>query len=235
MQRLVGLQVRVIGASRRGISPTGGRCVFVSNHSSWLDIPVLGGVLDACFVAKDEVGRWPLIGTIARLGRTVFVSRQRHAPAGSATDARAAGGRRQPDPVPGGHHSDGSRVLPFRSRRSSPIAEGARMPPLIQPVSVVYDRLGGLPTGRASRPLFAWYGDMDLGIAFLAVRPAQRRCARRSCCTRRSTRPRFANRKALAHAVWQTVADGAAHAAAEPPGRGRCNACRRRRRAPAYA
>ena len=53
--------------------------VFVSNHSSWLDVPVLGGRLDACFVAKDEVGRWPLVGTIARLGRTVFISRQRGA------------------------------------------------------------------------------------------------------------------------------------------------------------
>ena len=61
VSRLLGLQVRVIG---RFATTAGGRpVVFVSNHSSWLDIPVLGGRLDACFVSKDEVGRWPFIAT----------------------------------------------------------------------------------------------------------------------------------------------------------------------------
>ena len=75
--RLLGLQVRVIGelASHAAGRPV----VFVSNHSSWVDVPVLGGVLDGCFVAKGEVARWPLMSTIARLGRSVFVSRQRGA------------------------------------------------------------------------------------------------------------------------------------------------------------
>ena len=54
VSRLLGLQVRVIG---RLAATAGGRpVVFVSNHSSWLDVPVLGGRLDACFVSKDEVG-----------------------------------------------------------------------------------------------------------------------------------------------------------------------------------
>ena len=51
---------------------------------------------------------------------------------------------------PEGTSSDGSRVLPFRSSFFS-IAEGDARP-IIQPVSVVYDRLGGLPAGRANRP-----------------------------------------------------------------------------------
>ena len=53
--------------------------VFVSNHSSWLDVAVLGGRLPACFVAKEEVGKWPVISTIARLGRTLYVRRSRGA------------------------------------------------------------------------------------------------------------------------------------------------------------
>ena len=52
---LLGLQVRVIGTTVSG--PGKRPVVFVSNHSSWLDIPVLGGQLDACFVSKDEVAR----------------------------------------------------------------------------------------------------------------------------------------------------------------------------------
>ena len=73
--RLLGLRVRVVGqlADHNGGRPV----IYVSNHSSWVDIPVVGGVLDGCFVAKGDVAGWPVIGTIARLGRTVFVSRQR--------------------------------------------------------------------------------------------------------------------------------------------------------------
>ncbi|HME20092.1 MAG TPA: lysophospholipid acyltransferase family protein [Acetobacteraceae bacterium] len=203
--RLLGLRVRMIGAVAG--STNGRPVVFVSNHSSWLDIPVLGGRLNACFISKDEVGRWPFVSTIARLGRTVFISRQRHA-TGRERDAlrdRLAAG----DNLllfPEGTTSDGSRVLPFRSSFFA-IAEGPD-PPLIQPVSVVYDRLGGLPTGRASRPVFAWYGDMDLASHFWRL--AQQRGLRASILLHPPLDPtRFASRKALSHAVWQAVADGA--------------------------
>ena len=203
--RLLGLQVRTIGAAA---GSTGGRSVvFVSNHSSWLDVPVLGGRLDACFVSKNEVGRWPFVGTIARLGRTVFISRQRQATARERDVLRerlAVGDNLLL--FPEGTTSDGSRVLPFRSSFFA-IAEGGD-PPLIQPVSVVYDRLGGLPTGRASRPVFAWYGDMDLASHFW--RFAQRRGLRVSILLLPPLDPaRFASRKALSHAVWRAVADGA--------------------------
>jgi len=73
----------------------------------------------------------------------------------------------------------------------------------------VYDRLAGLPTGRSSRPLFAWYGDMD--IASHAWRLS--RCAglRVTVLLHTPIDPaRFPNRKAMSHAVWRTVADGAA-------------------------
>ena len=204
--RLLGVKVRVIGAVA---SRTSGRpVVFVSNHSSWLDVPVLGGRLDACFVSKHEVGRWPVVGTVARLGRSVFVSRQRGAT------------RRERDAMrerlsvgdnlllfPEGTTSDGSRVLPFRSSFFA-VAEGAD-PPLVQPVSVVYDRLGGLPTGRASRPLFAWYGDMDLASHFWRL--AQHRGLRVTVLLHVPMDPAaFPDRKALSHAVWRVVADGAA-------------------------
>lgn len=203
--RLLGLTVRVVGQPATG----GGRpVVFVSNHSSWLDVPVLGGQLDGCFVAKSEVSRWPLVGTIARVGRTVFVSRHRGATLSERDSMRgrlAAG-----DSLilfPEGTTSDGSRVMPFRSTFFA-IAQGEH-PPLIQPVSVVYDRLGGLPTGRACRPLFAWYGDMDIASHFWRL--AQQRGLRVTVLLHAPLDPAlFPDRKALSRAVWGTVADGAA-------------------------
>ena len=90
--RLIGIKVRVIGTPAK--REAGRPVVYVSNHSSWVDVPVVGGVLEGCFVAKGDVGTWPVIGTIARLGRTVFVSRSR-ASTGKERDAMrdcAAGG-----------------------------------------------------------------------------------------------------------------------------------------------
>ena len=182
--------------------------LFVSNHSSWLDVPVLGGRLEACFISKDDVAGWPVVSTVAKLGRSVFVSRQRNATARErdALMNRLAKG----DNLvlfPEGTTSDGSRVLPFRSSFFA-IAEGEPRP-LIQPVSVVYDRLGGLPAGRAARPLFAWYGDMDIASHFWRL--AQHRGLRATVLLHAPLDPAmFANRKELAQAVWSAVADGAA-------------------------
>ncbi len=212
MCRLIGMDVRVIGQAAK-TTADGRPVVYVSNHSSWLDIPVLGGQLDAAFIAKEDVARWPVISTIAKLGRTVYVRRTR----GSTARERDEMRRRlaQGDNLvlfPEGTTSDGSRVLPFRSAFLS-IAElpvsAAGLPPLVQPVSVVYDRLAGLPTGRASRPLFAWYGDMDIGSHFWRL--AQHRGLRATVLLHTPLDPTaFPSRKALAAAVWSAVADGAA-------------------------
>jgi 1-acyl-sn-glycerol-3-phosphate acyltransferase len=203
--RLLGLTVRVIGEPAIGGSRP---VVFVSNHSSWLDVPVLGSQLDGCFVAKSEVSRWPVVSMIARLGRTVFISRRRGATVQERDSMRgrlAAGDSLIL--VPEGTTSDGSRVMPFRSTFFA-IAEGEHKP-LLQPVSVVYDRLAGLPTGRASRPLFAWYGDMDLASHYWRL--AQHRGLRVTVLLHAPLDPaRFPDRKALSRAMWGTVADGAA-------------------------
>jgi 1-acyl-sn-glycerol-3-phosphate acyltransferase len=212
MCRVIGLGVRVIGAPAQRTAD-GRPVVFVSNHSSWLDVLVLGGTLEACFIAKGEVAGWPLIGMIAKLGRTVYVRRQRTSTARERDEMRArlAGG----DSLilfPEGTTSDGSRVMPFRSAFLSVAllpATADGKPPIVQPVSVVYDRLAFLPTGRASRPLFAWYGDMDIGTHFWRL--AQHRGLRASVLLHAPLDPAaFPSRKALALATWAVVADGAA-------------------------
>ena len=72
--RLIGIKVRVIGNSRR--DRVGRRLVYVSNHSSWVDIPVVGSVLEGCFVSKGDVAPWPVIRTIARLGDSLRIQEQ---------------------------------------------------------------------------------------------------------------------------------------------------------------
>ncbi len=207
--KLIGLDVRVIGTPAQRLD--GRPVVFASNHSSWLDVLVLGGVVEACFIAKAEVGRWPVIQTIARLGRTVYVSRRATSTGRERDDMR---GRLDAGDnlilFPEGTSSDGSRVLPFRSAFFSIVdTKDTGRAPLIQPVSVVYDQLAGLPMGRASRPVFAWYGDMDLGSHFWRL--AQHRGLRATILLHAPVDPAaYPSRKALSQAVWQTVAEGAA-------------------------
>jgi lyso-ornithine lipid O-acyltransferase len=209
--RLIGMKVRVIGAAAH-VTADGRPVVFVSNHSSWLDIPVLGSRLPAAFIAKEEVGSWPVIRTLARLGRTVYVRRKRSSTASERDEMQ--GRLKHGDSLilfPEGTTSDGSRVLPFRTAFLS-IAEmpatGAGLPPIVQPVSVVYDRLAGLPLGRASRPLFAWYGDMDIGSHFWRL--AQHNGLRATVLLHQPLDPlKFASRKELAATCWNIVADGA--------------------------
>ncbi len=207
--RLIGLRVRVVGTQARQVDRRA--VVFASNHSSWLDVLVLGGSLEACFVAKAEVGGWPLVRTVARLGRTVFVSR-RARDTGRERDAmrQRLGDGDNLILFPEGTSSDGSRVLPFRSAFFSIVdAVEGQGRPMIQPVSVVYDQLAGLPTGRASRPVFAWYGDMDLGSH--SWRLLQLRGLRATVLLHAPIDPAgYASRKALSQAVWDTVAAGAA-------------------------
>ena len=176
-------------------------------------MPVVGGVLDGCFVAKGDVANWPIVSTIARLGRTVFVTRSR-ASTGKERDAMR-GVLQSGDNLilfPEGTSSDGSRVLPFRTSffaLAEPVVAGDMSTlPLIQPVSVVYDRLDGMPVGRANRPVFAWYGDMDIASHFAQL--TQHIGLRATVLLHTPLDPaRFEDRKALSRAVWQIVADGA--------------------------
>jgi 1-acyl-sn-glycerol-3-phosphate acyltransferase len=203
--RLLGLEVRVVGKPATEGHP-GEPVLFLSNHSSWLDILVLGGVLEACFVSKAEVGSWPLVGIVAKLGRTVFVSRSR-----GATRREAGEMRRRLNAgdslilFPEGTSNDGTRVLPFRSAFLA-TADAARQ---VQPVSLVYDRLGGLPACRRDRPLFAWYGDMEIGSHFWRL--ARRSGTRATVLLHEPFSPAaLPDRKALAAEAGRIVSAGAA-------------------------
>jgi 1-acyl-sn-glycerol-3-phosphate acyltransferase len=142
--------------------------VFIANHCSWIDVVALGSILPGCFVAKAEIARWPLISWIARLGRTVFVSRARKT-LGQERDS-LQGRLTVGDNIilfPEGTTSDGTRILPFQSSFLA-IAE-APVKPVIQLVTIVYDGLDGLPVRRRDRPVISWYGDMDMASHYPGI------------------------------------------------------------------
>lgn len=157
---LFGIKIRVLG------TPPTDTALLLANHTSWLDIVIFSAVAPLSFIAKSEVNRWPFFGTLARLQRTVFVTRARRSETGVARDAIAE--RLAEGDVlvlfPEGTSDDGNSVLPFKSALLSAadaaLHQGRQI--TVQPVSTAYVAREGIPMGRENRPLYAWYGDMEL-------------------------------------------------------------------------
>lgn len=157
--RILGMKVVAIG-QRAAARPT----LFVVNHSSWLDITVIDTLMPICFVAKREVNSWPVFGLLARLQRTVFVERRAQRTAvhkDEMTERLNAGDNLVL--FPEGTSSDGNHVLPFKSAFFALAETRVKDAPLtVQPVSVAYTAIDGLPIGRDRRPELTWFGDMEL-------------------------------------------------------------------------
>ena len=205
---ILGFRVEVRGR-RTAEAPT----LFVSNHASYADMEMLGSLIPGSFIAKTEVGAWPLFGALARLQRSVFVDRRVRSSAeqrDSLTERLQEGGNLIL--FPEGTSNDSLHVRPFKNAlfAAAEIRIAGR-PVTVQPVSVAYTRVNGIPMGRDMRPFFAWYGDMELvghlwkmvgfGIVDVVVQfypPV--------------TIDNFGSRKKLAEHCWRIITDGVATA-----------------------
>lgn len=166
LMRLMGFRVRIHG------KPSEQKPVlFVSNHASYLDIPVLGSILKVSFIAKSEVANWPLFGWLAKLQNTSFVER------------RPARAREQRDDLRNrvlrsdnllifaeGTSSSGAVTLPFKTSLFSIAKESfeGNISPVVQPVSIVCSEYKGrLITDQDVRDFYAWYKADDYLIPHL--------------------------------------------------------------------
>lgn len=108
--RLFNLEPRITG-------PVPSSGLLVANHLGYLDILVLAALTPAVFVAKREVGRWPVFGTLARMAGTLFIRREKRADTARVAPelARLLEAGALVVIFPEGTSSDGREVLPFRS------------------------------------------------------------------------------------------------------------------------
>lgn len=143
-----------------GAEPGGPGTLYVSNHISWMDIPVLGCTVDSDFVAKSDVKTWPVIGRLSRRSGTLFVTREeRHRVHHQASDigARLLSGRSL-ILFAEGTTSDGRTILPFRSSLFAAAEQAAR----IQPLAIGYHNGDGKPLSDDALRMIGWTGDEEL-------------------------------------------------------------------------
>jgi 1-acyl-sn-glycerol-3-phosphate acyltransferase len=142
--------------------------VVAANHVSWADISVIGSRCDVSFIAKADMADWPVMGWLARLQRTIFIERERRRTSGKQANEIA---RRLADGeavllFAEGTTGDGNLILPFKSTlfgaATMALQEGTVDKVYIQPLTIAYTRVQGMPMGRRHRPLAAWIGDTGL-------------------------------------------------------------------------
>jgi len=167
--RALGVRVTVFG------TPLRKDVFYVANHVSWIDIPILGGITGTAFVAQDGVRAWPLIGWLATLNRTIFVSRtDKLDVANQVAELREAISVNWSVALfAEGTTSDGRGLLPFKA----PLFATLVPPPkdlLIQPVLLDFGRVGpevawlGTETGWESAwRAFKRKGSYAVGVHFL--------------------------------------------------------------------
>lgn len=132
--RILGIDIRLHGA------PLDGHALWVSNHVSWLDIPVLGARFPVYFLSKAEVAKWPMVGWLARIAGTLFIQR-------GAGDAGQVGEQL------GAHLREGRNVLFFPEGTTT---DGVRLKRFFHKLFSA-----AVVTGVPVQPVLLCYRDQD--------------------------------------------------------------------------
>lgn len=136
--------------------------LLISNHSSYIDVPVLGSLLPVRFTPKQEIAGWPVVGGLCRLANCIFIDRNPRKTAENRQNlqqqlAQGAAVSLYPE----GTTNNGFEVLPFRSSYFSlaeMLGEGQLT---VQPFSIRYTAKNGEELTPQQMDRVAWYGDMD--------------------------------------------------------------------------
>lgn len=141
---IIGLRPRVSGPA------VGRHSLIIANHTSWLDIVLLGGSLGCALVSKDELGHG-FLHWLADQNATLYVKRShvRGSRDQAVALAAALGGEKPVAVFPEGTTGPGTHLLPFRSTLLE-AASFASSDVHIRPVAIDY--------GDAAREV-AWFDE----------------------------------------------------------------------------
>jgi 1-acyl-sn-glycerol-3-phosphate acyltransferase len=157
--RRLGLDWRVVGR------PPAPPFLLVANHLSYADVFPLLAVTGAAFVAKAEIGSWPLVGHLCRMGGMLLIdrtSRRDLLRVGRAIEERLAAGGGV-ILFPEGTTGRGDGLLPFKASLLE-VAAGSGTP--VWYATVSYRTPPGAPPPAET---VYWWGDATFLPHFLRL------------------------------------------------------------------
>jgi len=162
LRRAMGLRFEIVGTPRDS-----GGTLFVGNHISHYDIVLLGSILRARFIAKDEMESWPGVRFIGALGQTLFISRRRQ---DTASVAAGIAAQMRPDHdvvlFAEGTTSSGEQVAPFKSSLLAPFLgpQASAQAWHLQPFTLdIISVDGRMLSAGGDRDGYAFHGGMEAG------------------------------------------------------------------------
>ena len=172
----LGSVARIAGArvQRHGV-PFRRDVVYISNHVSWIDILAIAGQSGSAFVAKSEIKTTPVVGWLADLNQTIYVSRDDRSGVADQIDRlrEALTEIWSVTIFPEGTTNDGQSLLPFKSSLLK-ILEPPPEAVVVQPLMLDYSAVGpeiawlGAETGKDNAlRVLARRGTFPLGVHFL--------------------------------------------------------------------
>ena len=112
--------------------------LVISNHISWLDIPVIFSLKPITFVSASNIKTWPIIGIFAKISGTIFIDRLRKSSLPEVIQAMNDHFKNDKQSIcifPESVTSNGYQVLPFKSNLFQSAFESNK---LLLPLSIKY-------------------------------------------------------------------------------------------------
>lgn len=151
---ILGVKINITG------TPLSESTLFISNHISWLDILVLGGLSPIHFLSKYEVKNIPILGWLATRGGTLYIKRGAKNSASEASSEITAVLKQQHNSLifAEGTTTDGN-VRKFHSRLMQSAIDAQAT---VQPIAIFYPLTNPETQRIDSNPTTLFIGETTL-------------------------------------------------------------------------
>ena len=154
--KILGIKVKVIG-KKTSLRPL----ILAGNHTSYIDIIILGSIMPICFIAKQEIKSWFLFGFLAKMQNTIFIKRKNFKTLENIKNINKGLDFESAVVLfPEGTTNTGKKILNFKSSFFNLFESNNTLG--LQNFSLCYTHVNSMPIDNRTRPQVSWYGDMNI-------------------------------------------------------------------------
>ena len=154
--KILGIKVKLIGKNA-SVRPL----ILAGNHTSYLDIIILGSIMPICFIAKEDIKHWFLFGFLAKMQNTIFIKRKNYKTLENLNSINKELDNKSAIVLfPEGTTNTGKKVLNFKSSLFNLFEKNSTL--RLQNFSLCYTHVNNMPIDNRTRPQISWYGEMNI-------------------------------------------------------------------------